>query len=270
MVPERFPMKTHTTLKLTVAALALAFTPYTSGQTPTGATKQDTTGKDGNPSPPVVAGGWAKNPETTNISLAYEAFSLPIAKAGELQRKGLTDEELYKEVVATGKLERLLVVRTISNQRMVLQSQAEYKFPTEFTQPGTPCIIPERGNEPKMPLPISPTAFEKRDVGDSMEGEPTLSPDAKSVEFQFSVAHEAFAKRKKWGQGLAELEQPQFEVQKISSNITASVGAPRLIGTLNPPFGNGLSARTEQNVWFCFITATVVQNNAAPQKKTGH
>lgn len=260
-------MKTLTIIKLAVAMLALAFTPHTSGQTPTDTPKQNTTNKDGNPATPVVAGGWAKNPESTNISLAYEAFSLPIAKAGELQRKGLTDEELYKEVVAAGKLERLLVVRTISGQRMVLQSQAEYKFPTEFTQPQIPCNIPERGNEPKIPLPIAPTAFEKRDVGDSMEIEPTLSTDAKSVEFQLSVSHEAFTKREKWGQGLAELEQPQFEVQKINSTITASVGIPRLVGTLNPPFGNGLSARTEQNVWFCFITATVAQNNAAPQKK---
>ena len=204
-----------------------------------------------------------------NVSICYEAFSLPIAKAGELQRKGMTDEELYKEVVSTGKLERMLVLRTKSGQRAVVENVTSYIFPTEFTQPQIPCGNPGNVNVP-TPLPVAPTAFDKKEVGDTLEGEPTLSQNAKFVDFQIAVSHVALARREKWGQGITELEQPQFESQKLNTNFTASVGSPLLIGTLNPVFGNGLAARAEQNVWFCFITTTLAKNNATSLKKSGH
>lgn len=241
-------MKTHTFLKSVVAALALTSIPNLSAQTGCVVVNREVkfTGLD-----------------AMNVSICYEAFSLPIAKAGELQRKGMTDEELYKEVVNTGKLERVLVLRTKSGQRSVLENTTYYIYPTEFMMPEIPT--PRKRS---ISLPIAATAYEKKEVGDTFEAEPTLSSDAKSVDMQFSVSHVALARREKWGQGVAEVEQPQLETQKVTTNITASVGSPRLVGTLNPVFGNGLTARTEQNVWFCFITAAVAQNNTVPQKKS--
>jgi hypothetical protein len=244
-------MKTHTIIKSTIAALTLASISTIHGQTAApGASESKAEAK-------------GADLGTMNISITYEAYSLPIAKAGELQRKGLADEELYKEFVSAGKIERLLVLRTKSGQRAVLENITLYKFPTEFSQPQIPCGMAEN----KIQLPVVATAFEKVDVGDSVEVEPTLSSDAKSADFQIAVSHVNLTRREKWGQGLAELEQPQYESQKISTNATVSVGSPRLLGTLNPPFGNGLAARAEQNVWFCFITVTVAQNYTAPQKK---
>ena len=260
-------MKTHTIIKSTVAALALALVPNIPAQTSaSGASGPKAEGKTAEPAPALSAETQAADLGSMNVSVCYEAFSLPIAKAGELQRKGMTDEELYKEVVGAGKLERMLVLRTKSGQRAVLENETEYKYPTEFTDPQVPGGV---AKEPATVghLPIAPTAFETRHVGDSMEAEPTLSPDAKTVDFQVLVSHVALARREKWAQGLAEVEQPQFESQKLSTNITASIGSPRFIGTLNPPFGNGLAARVEQNVWFCFITPSIAQNNIAAPKK---
>ena len=265
MVLERFPMKTHTVLKFTVASLALAFATNIPAQT--AAPAPNAKGSEAKPAP--AADPQIANLETMNVSLAYEAFSLPIAKAGELQRKGMTDDELYKEVVVSGKLERLLVLRTKSGQRAVVENVTNYIYPTEFTQPQIPgSFSSDKIQPPPIPLPVAPTAFEKKDVGDSLEAEPTLSQDAKSVDFQFRVSHVGLARREKWGREITELEQPQFEMQTLSTNATASVGSPRLVGTLNPVFGNGLAARAEQNVWFCFITATVAQNNAVAPGKT--
>lgn len=204
-----------------------------------------------------------------NVSICYEAFSVPIAKAGELQRKGMADEELYKEMVSAGKLERMLVLRTKPGERAVLESVTQYKHVTEYTVPREPGgAVGPQPNVELPPLPLAPTAFEKTDVGDTFEIEAVLSPDAKTADIQFIVSHLALAKREKWGQGPAEVELPQFESQKLQSSIIASVGTPRFIGTLNPPFGNGAAARADQNVWFCFITASVVQDNAHPQKKS--
>ena len=266
-------MKTHTVIKSTVAALVLAFVPSIPAQTAESSASGTTAESKAAPSAPAPAADpQAADLGTMNVSICYEAFSLPIAKAGELQRKGMTDEELYKELVSAGKLERLLVVRIKPGQRVAIDNVTQYKFPTEFSAPGVPGGVGDSPPEPNklapaVPLPLAPTAFEKIEVGDIMEAEPVLSPDAKSVDFQLMISHVAFAKREKWGQGLAELEQPQIELQKLSTNITASIGSPRFVGTLNPPFGNGLAARAEQNVWFCFITPGIAQNNApAPTK----
>ena len=266
-------MNTPAVIKFTVAALALAFVPNIPAQTSaSGAPGAKAESKAAEPAPAPAADTQAADLGSMNVSICYEAFSLPIAKAGELQRKGMTDEELYKELVSAGKLERLLVVRTKPGQRVAIDNVTQYKFPTEFSAPGVPGGVGDSPPEPNklapaVPLPLAPTAFEKIEVGDIMEAEPVLSPDAKSVDFQLMISHVAFAKREKWGQGLAELEQPQIESQKLSTNITASIGSPRFVGTLNPPFGNGLAARAEQNVWFCFITPGIAQNNApAPTK----
>lgn len=257
-------MKTHTIVKFTVGALALALVSSLHAQTAAAsASEPKAQVKAAQPAPTPTADPHPADLDAIILSLAYEAFSLPIAKAGELQRRGMTDEELYKEVLASGKLERLLVLRTKSNQIAQLQNVALYSYPTEFSPPQIPCGMAEN----KIQLPVVATAFGEKDVGDLLEAEPTLSPDAKSVDFHLNVSHVALARREKWGQGLAELEQPLFETQKLVTNITASVGSPRLVGTLNPVFGNGLAARAEQNVWFCFITATVSQNKvAAPGK----
>lgn len=260
-------MKTHTTLKLAVAALVLAFVSNLHAQTAAGASESKTEAKAAKPAPAPAVDPNAADLGMMNVSITYEAFSLTIAKAGELQRKGLSDEELYKELVSAGKLERLLVLRTKPGQRAVVENVTEYKFPTEFTQPQIPCGNPGNVNVP-TPLPVAPTAFEKRDLGDTIEAEPTLSEDAKSVDFQIAISHVALARREKWGKDITELEQPQLETQKLNTNFTASVGSPRFVGTLNPPFGNGAAARAEQNIWFCFITASVTQNNASPHKKS--
>ena len=273
----RFVMKIHLLIQSTVAALALAFISNTPAQTappaPTPAKDPFAAGTAAAPAPAPAQAPAAQDEsaESKNISLACEAFSLPIVKAGEIQRSGLTDAKLYDELVAAGKLERLLVVRTKSGQRVALNNVTEYRFPAEFAPPQIPGDFSKKTGEPNqmapaVQLPIAVTAFDKVEVGDVIEVEPICSMDAKTVDFQISVSHVALAKRDKWGQGLAEEEQPQFESQKLNTNITASVGSPRFIGTLNAPFGNGLTTRAEQNIWFCFITAKLTENMAGAQK----
>ncbi len=272
---KRFPMKTHPIVQSALAALAalvLACTPNLSAQTPVAAApEQKAEAKGAKPAPTPTVDPHAAELDSMNISLAYEAFSLPIAKAGELQRKGMTDDELYKEVVAAGKLERLLILRTKSGQRAQLENATNYIYPTEFSPPqlAGSFMADKTPPPPVPPIPATPTAFGNKEAGDTLEAEPTISKDLKSVDFQFQVSHVRFARREKWGQGLAELEQPLLETQKLTTNVSAAVGSPRLVGTLNPVFGNGLANRTDQHVWLCFITVTIAKDHAAPQKKSG-
>ncbi len=280
-------MKTHTTLKLTVASLVLAFIPNVRGQTPS---PDPQTGRKGGESAlqgrvsPIGLPPEDVRKDATDISIAYEAFSLPLAKAAELRRKGLTDSNLYAELLAAGKLERLIVVQGKPNNRAVVTCGTDYLYPTEFSPPHPPADPGDKRPDEKRGVratapsdlpsgsfcanPTTPTAFEMRQLGDSVDIEPTLSPDDRTVDLQIVVSHVTFVGREKWGHGLGEIEQPQFESQKINTIVSAPIGSPRFIGTLSFPPGNGLVARAEQNVWFCFITPTLAPNKTAPQKKS--
>ena len=275
-------MNTPAVIKFTVAALALAFVPNIHGQTPEPEPQAGRKGGESNPPglgvPPAFTEPDDAGRDATNISLAYEVFSLPLAKAAELQRKGLTDSALYTEVLGVGKLERFIVVRTKSNSRSVTTCGTDYLHPTEFeppktlADPGDKRSDETRGARATLPTdvpsgsfpsnPATPTSFSTRQLGDSLEIEPTLSPDRKVVDIGLSVSHSVFVRREKWGHGLAEVEQPQFESQKLNTNVTASIGSPRLIGTLSLPSGDGLITRAEPIIWFCFITPTIAPNNA--------
>lgn len=321
-------MKTNTIIQSTIAALALAFIPNSPAQTPAASAKDSSAaGKGAAPAPakslreeipllkrateaiappapagprdPYATGKAAAAPapdpvpaaesaENLNVSVAYEAFSLPVAKAGEIQRKGMSDSELYKELVTTGKLERMLVLRGKPGQRAVLENVTEYRFATEFTpaQAGDAVEHPKAADDGakkedfataankakvhRQGTPVTPTAFETRNVGDSLEVEPVLSPDAKIVDLNVSITHTALVGRDKWGQGISEVEQPQFETQKAVTNASLTIGSPFLIGTLNPVFGNGVTQRAEQNVWFCFITPTLTRASGDSAKKSAH
>lgn len=221
-----------------------------------------------------------------NISLTYEAFSLSIVKAGEIQRKGLSNAELYRDLVSSGKLERLLILRAKSGQRSVLENVTEYKYATQFNpgHAGDEVNPPKSANggkgDPAAPvktagaygpgIPVTPVAFETKPLGDSIEAEAILSEGSTIVDLNISITHTALAGRDKWGQGLGEVEQPQFESQKINTNASLSIGCPFLAGTLNPVFGNGVTKNAEQNVWFCFITATCVRGSGEAGKKSAH
>lgn len=246
-----------------VATLALALIPQLAAQD-----AEPSNAREKAPSHPKAK---AENKENPDITITYEAFSLPIDKAGELMRLHLTEDKFYKEVVATGKLERLLAMPTQSGQRANLESVTQYIYPTEFAPPQIPATFsggPSGGPpEIKLALPVTPAAPTKNDLGDRMEFDPILSDDAKSVDLNLAVSHNALLKRGKWGEGLAEVEQPQFESQKVTTGISVSIGVPTLIGTLNPPFGNGLASHAEQVIWFCFITPTVNEVQTAAPKK---
>jgi len=268
-------MNTPAVIKLTAAALALAFIPNILGQTP--ASEPQAGRKGGESNPPGL--GLPPDPEdasraATNISLAYEAFSLPLAKAAELQRKGLTDSALYTELLGAGKLERFFVVRMRAGILSVTTSGTDYRYPSDFSPladpgdkrtdvtPGARATSPADMRASFPSNPATPTAFERMQLGDSLEIDPQVSADGKVVDLRVSVSYVAFVRREKWGHGPAEVEVPQFESQKLNIEVTASFGSPCLIGTLNLPSGDGLATRAEQIIWFCFNTPTLAPNNA--------
>ena len=225
------------------------------------------------------AGGEQDGPAI--LSITEETFSLPIADANHLLHEVPSDVLRYarlREMVAGNKarLERLTVLRTKSGQRAVAESYNELRYGTEFRPPEpprSPAGADSYKPAPEKPMPENlvknggiPIAFETRNVGDTLELEPVLGPDGMTIDVSLVPQSVRYAGERVEG-SQHPVKTPIYEVAKVSTSITLRDGQPFFLGTLNPPFGNGLAReQKEQRVWLEFLTVDVVRLNRADPK----
>jgi general secretion pathway protein D len=152
-------------------------------------------------------------------------------------------------------------VTTKSGQRAVIEIIREFRYPTEFTQPQIPqtfgntgstnLLTGSSGNGSFPVTPTTPTAFEKRDTGVTLEVEPTIGPDGYSVDMQLVpqvVEFEGFInygspiqttnQNPITGQTVVNvltpniINQPVFSTRKVTTNVTVYDGATVVLGGL--------------------------------------
>ncbi|MCX6899124.1 MAG: hypothetical protein NT105_10520 [Verrucomicrobia bacterium] len=192
------------------------------------------------------------------ISLQEEAFSLPLADAAALLRKFPSDAERYNELVRyvdakKARMERLMVVRTISGQQAKGESVHEFIYPTEYEPPRVAC-----DTTPRLSVVMTPGGFQTRNLGDTLNFTPQISPDSRFInitlipESSFLVGYKG-AGDQKWA------HQPLFQTKRLTTSVVVKNGEPFLVGTLNPPINDGIAPPPkEQRVWLDFITAHVL------------
>ena len=207
------------------------------------------------------------------LSIREETFSLPIADAYELLHASSSDVDTYAKVTALmkagkAKIERLLILRTKSGQRAVVESIDELRYAIEYNVAAhVPAPPPPAGSSvPKTPEPARTivtekpyaTTFETRNVGDTLEIEPVIGPDGVTIDLNLVPQSVRFAGYQQ-PTGESWVQQPLFETQKLTTGVSVSAGEPYLLGTLNPPFGNSLAMeKTEHRIWLDFLTVDIV------------
>ena len=204
-----------------------------------------------------------------NISICYEDFSLPLAMAAALQPEQLTDAELYAKVRASlgkdaGKdivrQETFVVARARSGQKASVEHVTEIIYPTEYA----PADISDASTVTPLPpklssvsAPAIPTAFETRNVGFTLEIEPTLSEPDKDVDLRFVPERVTLVGQSIAGQDMSKTEMPIFEVQRMNTSSRLKINVPFMIGTMNLPANSKQDPDSAKRVWFAFITATL-------------
>ena len=152
-------------------------------------------------------------------------------------------------------------VTTKSGQRAVVEVIREFKYPTEFSAPQIPQSVGSTagallggggGSTGSFPVtPTTPTAFEKRDVGVTLEVEPTIGPDGYSIDMDLSPQVVEFEGFINYGSpiqttttnpltGLSTtnvltpniINQPIFSTRKVKTNVTVFDGATIVLGGL--------------------------------------
>jgi hypothetical protein len=275
----------HSLTILATAVTALVTAPFVHAQNPPGSDRDPFTAGPPNTTakkdPPAggISGG---------LSVRYETFSVDLASAASMMRAKKGDGALYQLLVGLAdtdkaKQESLTVVRTRSGQRATSTSFAEYIYPTEWEPAEIPNAVgvmitppPKKdGSASTEPLeigklaeaarvedmphfltPATATSFEVRNLGFTLEVEALLGADNETVSLSIAPEHAARAGSTKWGHGASLVEAPAIEAQKVSTQIDATLGAPRLIGTMNRPPVSKLDGDSANRVWFAFVTVT--------------
>ena len=219
-----------------------------------------------------LAGNAGAHEASTTLSIKEETFSLPIAEASQLLHDVPTDALRYarlREMLAAGKarLERLMVLRTRSGQRAVVESTHELRYPTDFSTPQlpVPANAPDKPEEPPPPKsafpsnPTTPVIFETRNIGDTLEVEAVLAPDGVTIDLNL-VPQSVRYLGDRTVDGTPPVKQPIFESGKISTSVAVRDGHPYFLGTAHPAIANGFPGQQkEQRVWLDFLTVEVVR-----------
>jgi len=169
------------------------------------------------------------------------------------QKKGIDLLSAPRVTTKTGQSARIDIIR-------------EFKYPTEFSPPqipqtvgaaaaaggGVAGVIGGGGGGGSFPVtPTTPTAFDKKDVGVTLEVEPNILPDGYSIDMRLTPAVVEFEGFVNYGSpiqttstnpftGLTTtnvltpntINQPIFSTRKVTTNVTVFDGATVVLGGL--------------------------------------
>jgi hypothetical protein len=152
------------------------------------------------------------------------------------------------------------VLATKSGQRAVVEQIEEFRYATEYQQAGTSRLIETEPKTPGMPGAPGPTqtspkssrpekvvtiqsefdavpeGFQTRNLGVTLEIEPVVGPDGKTIDLSFSVHHSWLDEMRrieaeaKVSRRIVVIDQPNFLSNRVTTSISVKDGDYSLIG----------------------------------------
>ncbi len=174
------------------------------------------------------------------------------------EKPAANDVELRKQVAALVKDGKASILETMlctsrSGQKATAESIEEFIYPTEYE----PATLPESVQVDKKDdgsavtsvrrdpaTGPTPTAFDTRNLGSTLEIEPTLSQDGTIIDLRFvpeivyHVGNEIWAEWK-GEHGNSPIQMPKLYVLRINTAVTLAAGTPMLAAALSPKDADG-------------------------------
>lgn len=204
-------------------------------------------------------GGQNNDPQTESngppISICTELFSLSLKDAADLRREQLSDSELYLNIInqveeGSAKQENLTILRGRFGETVTTESIVEEIYPTEY--------LPAEVLREEIIAPPLATAFETRNTGFTMEFLAKLNDD-QSVSILYAPEMVNRTEDSMWGNDDFKTTMPTFESQRIRAGLKLTLGKPSLAGTMNRPPQSIFKEDAANEVWFAFITVSLVK-----------
>jgi Flp pilus assembly secretin CpaC len=207
------------------------------------------------------------------IDVSHELFTelmfgaKPAANDGELRKQ-------MAQLIKDGKASVMetLLCTAISGHKATTESIEEFIYPTEYE----PATLPDKkevkeGEGAEKPADTrvdtaigpQPTSFEPRNVGSTLEIEPTLSFDNKIIDLRFCpeivyhVGNEVWAEWK-GKHGNSPIQMPKFYVLRLSTSVMLTDGHYMLAAALTPKNKEGAVDATRKLM--VFVKADVITN----------
>ena len=203
-----------------------------------------------------------RDPETVArmVFIEVEMIELPVVEASRLLRepqKSIDATDMRAEIgklIKAGKAQSYCdgSIITRSGQRAQIEAIREKIHPVEFD----PTEIPQELTGPISPdLDIStsatPTAFETRSIGMTVEVDPVLHADNQLIDLNIAPEQVEFLGWSEFGQGKSMVKQPLVHTMKVTAAVTLSHGRPTLLAVLKP------HDAPDRQV-FCFVRASIL------------
>jgi len=234
----------------------------------------------------------AKPADWSAVNLEYSWYSLDRQQAREILVNPTSLEAPWEKLQAAiaqkkARFEHLTTIKTTSGQRAVAEEVEESRFAGDYDPDGqsqtanqtdpAPAAAEspakKEGKKQASPKeetaanpsdansgtsPGGPIAFETRNLGVTIEVEPTVDPAGTSVEVNQALQNVAYlGDLKATGIAAKYPPQPVFEKRMITSTQNLPVGRHVLVGTLNPPGADGVNGQVDTGrTWIVFVRGT--------------
>ena len=141
------------------------------------------------------------------------------------------------------------IVMGRSGQKQTTESRQEFIYPTEYEPMN--CLPPVEGEETKLPespaFPLfgSPTSFETRHVGSSLETEPTIGENDRIIDLRllpeliWHTGNTVWNERKDELGNVYKVSMPDFYTLSMSTSISCISGQYVMAGVHSPKNGEG-------------------------------
>lgn len=164
-----------------------------------------------------------------------------------------------RELIAKGEaqIEMVDTFVTKSGERAVNEEIVEYRYISAIDPPGYPSAKAPA----KSRIPASPSTFEVRNLGLTVEVEPVFRQDARFVDLNIVPQIVSLAGLLKvTGVAAKYPPKPVFTTRKLTANVSIGTGEPVLLGTISPPRDDGVNNRKDDGrTSLAFVRVTAVR-----------
>ena len=156
------------------------------------------------------------------------------------------------EMVAKGEAEivETMVVTAHQSEKATAESLMEFIYPNDYAP--LPNAASEGAEEPTGPLPL---AWETRNLGSTLEVEPTFDKESGTVDVRFEAEVVRHVKNWVWVEwsgkhGASHVQTPVFHALSCNQSVIVIPGQPLLAATLTPKGPDGMSDATRKIMVF--------------------
>ena len=155
------------------------------------------------------------------------------------------------------------IINTRSGQNATAESISEMIYATEYEPseiPHTQDVKAEDLDEtnidvPRLMTPPTPTSFDTKKVGMTLEVEPILGANDKIIDLRFSPTLVYFTGWESWGkwhmkEAESQMQMPTFYVLRVTTGTTLIAGQTQMIAALSPKDEKGNTDPTRKIMVF--------------------